>query len=785
LELEVLRQGERGGKAMNLIVCLDILSFIVGVIIIGYFIFNKKIPLSRDIRLLIIGLYLVILGYLSFMIVEWLGINHQLEAIENIFGALVPLMWAFTLYSFFQYGINQDLAISKENLKITVNSIGDAVIATDVYGRINRMNPAAEILTGSTFPESMNKKIEEVFSLIEHSTGRRISNPVGKVLETGKTVRLSNQTMLVRKDNTRCLITDSAAPIFNDDLKICGVVLVFSDMTEFYKQEERFHESEERLNLALTGTKAGLWDWFIQTGKIILNERWAEIIGYKLSELESLQIEVLKRYAHPEDLIRMEELTELHFSGKTAYYECETRLKHKAGHWVWVIVRGMVVERDKLGNPLRMTGTVIDISNQKLIEFELKKQMEENILLNKEYISQNEALIKSIEQIRKINEELNEAKSNAEESYRLKSAFLANMSHEIRTPMNGIIGFSELLKSAKLPETKREYYASIVIDSSKQLLTIVNDILDISRIETGKVSLSYEDVVVNDLINILFAFFEPQTTSKAIKLIAYQPLSSSSSIIYTDKTRLRQVMTNLLNNAIKFTHEGQIKFGYRVIDGFMEFFVEDSGIGIPQELFEKIFEPFRQADLEINNQYGGTGLGLTISRKLIELLGGKIWLESLQGKGSVFYFTIPLGIKDSPVKIPVTNQEETVINKFHNMVVLVVEDDDINYLFLETVLSKNKIKIIRALNGIEAVEICSHNPNINLVLMDIKLPFMNGYEATRRIKQQNPGIPIIAQTAYAMLEDRSKALEAGCDGYISKPIIKSELLKLIDNYLKK
>jgi PAS domain S-box-containing protein len=782
--LEISIQGKRGGTAMNIIAGIDILSSLAILTAIFIIVISKKQIIKRDIRLLIIGLLLVTLGYLVFMIIEWLGISHSLEAFENIIGALIPLMWAFVIYSFIQYGINRDLTINKENLRITLNSIGDAVIATDIHSRITRMNPAAEILTGWKFIEVKGKIIEDAFSLVNAAARKMINNPVRKALETGKTVKLNNQTVLIGKDKTEYYIIDSAAPIFSDDQSICGAVLVFSDISESFKQEAKLRESEERFNLALNGTKAGLWDWFIRTGKIIFNNRWAEIIGYKLTELEPLGIDTWQKLTHPEDLIRFEELLEMHFNGKTEYFECEIRLKHKKGYWVWVIARGMVVDRDKQGNPLRITGTQIDISNQKRIEFELKVQMEENIALNEEYLSQNEELIKSIDRISKINEELNEAKLNAEESYRLKSAFLANMSHEIRTPMNGIIGFSELLKSPKLPEEKREYYAGIVIDSSKQLLTIVNDILDISQIETGKVSLVYEDVVINDLINNLFAFFEPQSTSKEIKLLSHKPLSNSLSTIRTDKTRLRQVLTNLLNNAIKFTSEGHIKFGYKVIDGYIEFFVEDTGIGIPEDLYEKVFEPFRQAELEISNQYGGTGLGLTISRKLVELLGGKIWLESQWGKGSVFYFTLPHNPNSSSVKNN-EKQEKMISNNFFNMVVLVVEDDDVNYLFLETVLSKNKIKILRAFNGVEAVEICNNNPDIKLVLMDIKLPFMNGYEATKKIKKHNPDLPIIAQTAYAMYEDRNKALEAGCDEYISKPILTSELLKLIKKYSDK
>ena len=689
------------------------------------------------------------------------------------------MMWGFVLYSFVQNDIRHDLMINKENLRITLNSIGDAVIATDIDGRITRINPAAEALTGWGSESAIGRLTDEVLNLIDSDTGKKISDPVGRILENGRAFKLSSHTILVGKDKRKYYISDSAAPIYNDKQELCGVVLVFSDITESFNQAEKLRNSEERLHLAISGTNAGLWDWFMDSGNVIYNERWAQIIGYKLSELEPLSFRTWQSRVHPEDLIKTEELIETHSKGRIAYIENESRIRHKDGRWIWIMTRGMIVQRDKQGNPLRMTGTVVDITRQKTIEMELKKQVEENVALNEEYLAQNKELIKSIEQIRKINEELKVAKQNAEESYRLKSAFLANMSHEIRTPMNGIIGFSELLKDARLPEERRMYFAGIVIDSSKQLLTIVNDILDISRIETGKVSLNYEEVVINDLISVLYAFFEPQTGSKEIKLMIHKPLDNPESTIQTDRTRLRQVLTNLLNNAIKFTNLGHIKFGYRLVEGFMEFYVEDTGIGIPADLHEKIFEPFRQAELEITHQYGGTGLGLTISRKLVELLGGKMWLDSKPGKGSVFHFTLPYR-SGMPTENIAVNHETKFKNKFSDMIVLVVEDDEVNYLFLETILSKSNIRTLRAINGIEAVDMCTNNPDIRLVLMDIKLPFMNGYEATKRIKKIKPDLPVIAQTAYAMHEDRNKAFEAGCDGYISKPIITAELLKLIN-----
>jgi len=381
---------------------------------------------------------------------------------------------------------------------------------------------------------------------------------------------------------------------------------------------------------------------------------------------------------------------------------------------------------------------------------------------------------------KKTAETLLEAKEKAEESDRLKSAFLANMSHEIRTPMNGIIGFSKLYINDDISHDKRNYYAQVVINSSNQLLTILDDILDISRIETGRINLNYEKVVVNDLIMDLFTFFNPQFNKKTISLIPYKELNDNESTIKTDKTRLRQILSNLLNNAFKFTREGYIKYGYELEKDDIRFFVEDTGIGISEKYHEIIFEPFRQVELEITRHSGGTGLGLSISKRLVELLGGNIWLKSEKGKGSAFYFTLPYKSVDKIVKQKRKEKVENEIKvKTDDFVILVAEDEEINYLYIEEVLSELDVKLLHARNGKEAVEIFKENSKINLVLMDIKMPVLNGYEAAKQIKKINPDIVIIAQTAYAMKEDKSKATEAGCDGYIAKPLDADELLNII------
>lgn len=374
------------------------------------------------------------------------------------------------------------------------------------------------------------------------------------------------------------------------------------------------------------------------------------------------------------------------------------------------------------------------------------------------------------------------AKEKAEESDRLKTAFLQNMSHEIRTPMNAIIGFSNMLEDPDLSPEKRKSFILIIINSTYQLLSIVTDVLTISSLETKQETLNIGKVCVNSVIVELLAIFKSKAFNQNISLFAKQQLTNQQSEIYTDSTKLTQILTNLITNSLKFTHKGFIEFGYNlstsIVPFELEFYVKDSGIGIAEEMHETIFERFRQANLSINDSYGGTGLGLSISKGFVELLGGKIWVESDIGKGSTFYFTIPY----KPVFEIEKSQVISKLNENLNTV-LVAEDDEYNFLLIEELLIKMDFKLILAKNGQEAIDICHSTPNIALILMDIKMPIMDGYTAAIQIKKIFPHLPIIAQSAYALEHDREKYNETAFDDYITKPINVTKLKQLIAKYI--
>ncbi|MDA3866333.1 MAG: PAS domain S-box protein [Salinivirgaceae bacterium] len=375
---------------------------------------------------------------------------------------------------------------------------------------------------------------------------------------------------------------------------------------------------------------------------------------------------------------------------------------------------------------------------------------------------------------------LTQAKERAIEADRLKSAFLANMSHEIRTPMNAIIGFTDLLNQEQVDAKTKAEYVELINSNSMHLLKLIDDIIDISKIEAGELNVKKVEVKIGDLFKELCAV-EQEIIKKSDKTnikLSYEAVNQNLRIL-ADPMRLKQILTNLISNSIKFTNEGSIKFGITVQNkDFVKFYVEDTGIGMSLEKLSYIFDRFRQVEEHTSRKFQGSGLGLAISKQLVELMGGEIWVESEVGSGTRFYFTLPHNWKGNHgLNHIVEEKEESISN------VLVVEDEDTNYHLLKEMLKKRNFRIFRAHDGLEAVEIANEE-HLDLILMDIQLPKIDGYEATRRIRTVFPDLPIIAQTAYANYNDVVKSLDAGCSDFIAKPIKMKKLLTMIDKYIE-
>jgi PAS domain S-box-containing protein len=395
------------------------------------------------------------------------------------------------------------------------------------------------------------------------------------------------------------------------------------------------------------------------------------------------------------------------------------------------------------------------------------------------------AIKEDITERKKMIDELILAKEKAEESDLLKSAFLANMSHEIRTPMNGILGFTSLLLEPELSDETKEAYIQIIHQSGERMLNTVTDIVEISKIEAGIVEVKNSMININKGVESILNFFQPQAQKKGLLLSFENGIQETNLFTKTDKNKFDSIFTNLIKNAIKYTDKGKITVSTCINNGFIEICIKDTGIGVPKHRKEAIFNRFEQADIADARVFEGSGLGLAIAKSYVEILGGKIWVESIVGEGSQFYFSIPL----VPVEKENTNtsKKENTNNKLKllgQINILIVEDDEVSAIFLKTILKDIARKIIHAKTGEQAIEECKTNVDFDIILMDIKMPEMNGYEATQQIRQFNKNVVIIAQTAFGLSGDKEKAIQAGCNDYISKPINKEELNKIIQKYFK-
>lgn len=638
--------------------------------------------------------------------------------------------------------------------------------------------------------------------------------------------------------------------------------------------EERTAElkiQKQRLADIIFGTNVGTWEWNIQTGEMIFNERWADIIGYKLAELEPVSIKTWLNYIHPDDLKLTGELLERHFSGALEQYRCEYRMKHRDGHWVWVLDRGKVIQWTEDGKPLMMSGARQDTTDRKQAEEALCRSEEkyrtvayytydweywiapdQSLLYcspacqritgysaeefledpglvakithpdDREFIEAHLSSITTKTTVlnefefriitrdgdirwiahagqsvygsdgaylgrrasnrdittRKIQEqELKIAKEQAESANRAKSEFLANMSHEIRTPMNGVIGMAQLLAMTELTGEQQEYVGALK-ESGNNLLSLINDILDLSKIEAGKIRLESVDFSLQQSINDVVLTQRSVINEKGLALDV-DIAGDFPHVLVGDQLRVKQIILNLLGNAIKFTPQGGITISARVLEQYdnsvlLQIAVTDTGIGISADAIDKIFRPFVQADGSTTRRFGGTGLGLTISRRLAELIGGSISVESTPGVGSCFKVTLPFLVARMTATAEVTTHRALVGWDGPPLRILFVEDNPVNTLFGTSMLKKLGHQVVPVDNGRDCLKFLEQG-KFDLVLLDIQLPDMTGVAVLQELRRKEQGIPhmhqpVIALTAYSLRGEREHFLEEGFDGYVSKPI---------------
>ncbi len=526
--------------------------------------------------------------------------------------------------------------------------------------------------------------------------------------------------------------------------------------------ENMLQSTEKRFSLAMEGTHDGIFDWDLVTGQIFYSARVFGMLGYSRGAFIG-STDDFAQLIHPEDSPRIWQTVEDYLGGKVPEYSVEYRAKSADGRWVWIHSRAGLI-KDIKGKPIRLVGAHTDIS--------LMKERQEQL----EY-----------------------EKKAAEDANKAKSDFLAHMSHEIRTPLTAVSGIAEILtnKQDNLDE-KQKGLVRILNSSTAALKDLINDILDFSKIESRELELANGEFELAGLFEEIISIMSLKAHEKAISFVFnYDDLKDCT--FYGDRARMRQILINLVGNALKFTESGGVTVAAHCENINDEIFlrveVADTGIGIATENFDLIFERFKQADSSVTRKYGGTGLGLPISRNLAELMGGKIILSSQTGKGSTFTLLIPdkkgtLSVTaDKPAEESREMQTQIRTSLLHETKLLIVEDYEANIIVIGYILDDAGCKYDVARNGKEAVELWQKN-EYDVILMDVQMPVMDGFSATVQIRkleseQSLPRTPIIGMTAHALVGDKDKCIEAGMDAYLPKPIVENNLRQEIFNFAKR
>ncbi len=684
--------------------------------------------------------------YLRYLIIPLFTENtHDFEYLQCIISDATDFLKA-----------NETLATHEKNLmqlSSAVEQSSNVVVITDTQGLIEYVNPKFTEVSGYTKDEVVGKNINFFKSGIHD---KKFYANLWETISSGKTWIGEFHN---RHKNGKIFYEHAViSPIFDNNGNIINYLAVKENVT-------LLKESQNRLKTLINNSPDAI---FFKDG----DGRWLEVnpVGRKLFQLENIEYQGLT------DL----ELSQLGTFYSEAFLACSTSDEDS---WLNVkttyntehipLPNGKVQIFDVVKTPLfnddgSRLGLVIigrDITERQAAADALQKKSDEYYALYEEHKNQNLSLTKAI--------------VRAEQSDRLKTEFLHNMSHEIRTPLNGILGFSQLLGTPDLAQEKQESFISIIQNSGKQLLRIIDDILEVSRLETKQSEVSQKKVNLNNLIMRLFSKFDLISKEKKIPFYLNKTLTDSECEMLIDDEKLEKILTHLLENAFKFTHGGYVELGYIIDNKLVDFYVRDTGIGIREDKLNVIFERFAQEEEELSRTYGGLGLGLSIAAENAQLMGGKITVHSEKGSGSTFFVELPY----RP-----TSENREKIEKNSNTAthfVLIAEDEEINYLYLETVLLTNyhNIRVIHVHNGKEALRyIAGENP-ADLILMDIKMPEMNGYEATKEIKKLRPNCVIVMQTGYSTGDDRLKAHLCGADDFLSKPISSESLTGIIDKYI--
>ncbi|EMG36445.1 PAS domain S-box [Desulfocurvibacter africanus PCS] len=640
--------------------------------------------------------------------------------------------------------VEEELRASKEKYRAVfrTNPILTLIVSLD-DGHCLEVNEALLQMTGFSREELIGNRIQDLGIWVDPSA----SDALHRQLKTQGHFEMKEIQIRSKSSEHKTLLFSAETRELHG--RPC-IIAAGQDITERNERERLLRESEERYALVLNGTNDGIWDWDLRTMQVYFSPRWKEIIGYGDAEICN-DLDEWKSRIHPEDFDNVMATHERFFRAEDPVFEIEYRLRHKDGSYRWILGRGACL-RDQSGKPYRMAGSHTDMTRRKQIEAELSK-----------------------------------AKEDAERASKAKSEFLANMSHEIRTPLSGMLGMTELAMMNELTPGVREHL-QMAMDSGKSLLAIINDVLDLSKIEAGRSNLEQKKFSLRELADSTIKSLAVSAKAKGLRIF-HAVDTETPDYLLGDPGRLRQVLTNLIGNALKFTEHGTVTVSMMAdaVDApagkiILKTVVKDTGIGIPESMIEDIFKSFNQGVTSAHATYGGTGLGLTISKELVEKMGGRIWVESRMGQGSAFHYTVELALADEELDTAEESVPSAPTRTTGGFRILLVEDNRINSLFAAYLLEKLGHSVRAVASGVQALA-ALREEKFDLVLMDVRMPEMDGAEATRRIRAGeagDPKIPIVALTAYALQGDRERFLAVGMDDYVSKPMDTAELERVLE-----
>lgn len=766
--------------------------------------------------------------------------------------------------------IRDDIAESEKKHRLILNAALDAIVHIDIQGIIRFWNPQAETIFGWKAEEVTGKDMAAIIIPENYREAHRQGMTHFLQTGTGPVLNKPLEITAINRQGSVFPVELAIIPIREkENIFFCGFI---RDISARKKAEEKVKANEELLQFALEGAGDGIWEFNFETRKTYYSEHNKVLAGYDPDETVPDWLELL----HPEDIYIFETLEKDYLDGRIQLHKKEYRIRHKNGHYTWILDRGRIVSRDETGKPLRLVGTHTDITNRKQAEQSLLANEEKyrSIIANmnlglmevnldeiilfannsfcemsgynpQELIGKkaaelfvrgaNAEIAETKNEKRKagisdayeigvtnkngeqkwwlvsgapryddqdrlvgsigihlditaqknLELELLDARESAEQSAAAKEIFLANMSHEIRTPMNAIIGMGRQLHRTSLND-QQQFYLETINKAAEHLLVLINDILDISKIEAGKLNLEYIGFRPDEVINHCIQVMEHKAEEKGLKLLK-ENIPDKSTVFLGDPYRLTQILLNLLSNAIKFTEEGKVTVSclmQPVINKrqLIILSVKDTGIGMDAEFLNSIFRKFTQEEQSTARKYGGTGLGMSISKQLTELMDGQIEVSSQKGEGSTVTLTIPFAV-GAEEDVPQSKGKLTDSSILKDKKILLVEDNEMNRLVATTLLENYGVQIEEVFNGAEAVRELKNN-YYDLVLMDVQMPVLNGLDATRIIRQDiNQFVPIIALTANAIKGEAEKCLKAGMNDYISKPFEEEELINAIARWL--